>query len=181
MLYVAISPEPYYCRRVINVFLYLVSNASKEICFISSPGDGLSCLPVRGPHPIRVSGTKRQRIAGVGGRRRSHGSQHSQPVSRLNLCLLLDLFSNASDALRAARADGRHYVPLSLNRLGRVINTHGDILVSNAYDWLDSEISDRRKFAELRNGAKHAVVPRGRQRSAAPVVGHHGHSTAPSR
>ena len=53
-------------------------------------------------------------------------------VSHLNLCLLLDLFSNASDALRAARADGRHYVPLSLNRLGRVINTHGDILVSNA-------------------------------------------------
>ena len=53
---------------------------------------------------------------------------HSQPVSHLNLCLLLNLFSNASDALRAARADGRHYVPLSLNRLGRVINTHGDIL-----------------------------------------------------
>ena len=58
---------------------------------------------------------------------------HSQPVSHRNLCLLLNLFSNASDALRAARADGRHYVPLSLNRLGRVINTHGDILVSNAY------------------------------------------------
>ena len=58
---------------------------------------------------------------------------HSQPVSHQNLCLLLNLFSNASDALRAARADGRHYVPLSLNRLGRVINTHGDILVSNAY------------------------------------------------
>ena len=57
---------------------------------------------------------------------------HSQPVSRLILCLLLNLFSNASDALRAARADVRHYVPLSLNRLGRVINTHGDILVSNA-------------------------------------------------
>ena len=54
-------------------------------------------------------------------------------MSHLNLCLLLNLFSNASDALRAARADGRHYVPLSLNRLGRVINTHGDILVSNAY------------------------------------------------
>ena len=53
-------------------------------------------------------------------------------VSRLNLCHLLNLFSNASDALRAARADGRHYVPLSLIRLGRVINTHGDILVSNA-------------------------------------------------
>ena len=54
-------------------------------------------------------------------------------MSHLNLCHLLNLFSNASDALRAARADGRHYVPLSLNRLGRVINTHGDILVSNAY------------------------------------------------
>ena len=40
---------------------------------------------------------------------------HSQPVSHLNLCLLLNLFSNASDALRAALADGRHYVPLSLN------------------------------------------------------------------
>ena len=53
-------------------------------------------------------------------------------VSHRNLYLLLNLFSNASDALRAARADGRHYVPLSLNRLGRVINTHGDILVSNA-------------------------------------------------
>ena len=60
---------------------------------------------------------------------------HSQPVSHLNLCHLLNLFSNASDALRAARADGRHYVPLSLNRLGRVINTHGDILVSNANIW----------------------------------------------
>ena len=57
-------------------------------------------------------------------------------MSHLNLCLLLNLFSNASDALRAARADGRHYVPLSLNRLGRVINTHGDILVSNAYLFL---------------------------------------------
>ena len=53
-------------------------------------------------------------------------------MSHLNLCHLLNLFSNASDALRAARADGRHYVPLSLNRLGRVINTHGDILASNA-------------------------------------------------
>ena len=53
-------------------------------------------------------------------------------MSQLNLCLLLNLFSNASDALRAARADGRHYVPLSLKRLGRVINTHGDIFVSNA-------------------------------------------------
>ena len=63
---------------------------------------------------------------------------HSQPVSHLILCLLLNLFSNASDALRAARADGRHYVPLSLNRLGRVINTHGDILVSNNAYKLDS-------------------------------------------
>ena len=34
---------------------------------------------------------------------------------RLIFCLLLNLFSNASDALRAARADGR---------LGRVINMH---------------------------------------------------------
>ena len=65
---------------------------------------------------------------------------HSQPVSHLNLCLLLNLFSNASDALRAARADGRHYVPLSLNRLGRVINTHGDILVSNAYEYSQAQI-----------------------------------------
>ena len=137
---------------------------SKEICFISSPGDGLSCLPVRGlhpirasspgnglfclpvrvPHPIRASGTKRQRIAGAGGRRRGHGSHtlNSQPVSHLDLCHLLNLFSNASDALRAARADGRHYVPLSLNRLGRVINTHGDmhILVSNAHRVLRSEV-----------------------------------------
>ena len=30
-------------------------------------------------------------------------------------------------------------------------------------------------------GAKRAAVPRARQRSAAPAVGHHGHSTAPSR
>ena len=49
------------------------------------------------------------------------------------------------------------------------------------HDWPDSEMSDRRKFAELRNGAKRAAVPRGRRRSAAPVVGHHGHSTAPPR
>ena len=52
---------------------------------------------------------------------------------------------------------------------------------SQSYDWADSEMSDRRKFGELRNGAKHAAVPRGRQRSAALVMGHHGHSTAPSR
>ena len=54
---------------------------------------------------------------------------HSRPVSHLNLCHLLNLFSNASDALRAARAEGRHYVPLSLNRLGRVINTHTGIFL----------------------------------------------------
>ena len=60
-------------------------------------------------------------------------------MSHRNLYLLLNLFSNASDALRAARADGRHYVPLSLNRLGRVINTHGDILVSNAYEYTSND------------------------------------------
>ena len=49
-----------------------------------------------------------------------------------------DLSSNAFDALRAARADDRLYVPLCLNRLGRVINTHGDILVSNANLLVDS-------------------------------------------
>ena len=43
-----------------------------------------------------------------------------------------DLSSNAFDALRAARADDRLYDPLCLNRLERVIDTHGDILVSNA-------------------------------------------------
>ena len=47
-----------------------------------------------------------------------------------------DLSSNASDALRAARADDRLYDLLCLNRLERVINTHGDILVSNAYQRL---------------------------------------------
>ena len=46
---------------------------------------------------------------------------------------------------------------------------------------VDSERGQRRQFGELRNGAKRAAVPRGRRRSAAPVVGHHGHSTAPSR
>ena len=35
-------------------------------------------------------------------------------------------------ALRALEVVTKYYVPLSLNRLGRVINTHGDILVSNA-------------------------------------------------
>ena len=49
----------------------------------------------------------------------------------------------------------------------------------NTHDCLDSGLSDRRQFRELRNGAKRAAVPRGRRRSAAPVVGHHGHSTAP--
>ena len=49
------------------------------------------------------------------------------------------------------------------------------------YDWADSETEDSLADGELRNGAKRAAVPRGRRRSAAPVVGHHGHSTAPPR
>ena len=60
-------------------------------------------------------------------------------------------FFNASDALRAARADGRHYVPLSLNRLGRVINTHGDILVSNANPEREREIKGSISLLSLRS------------------------------
>ena len=60
-----------------------------------------------------------------------------RPSTEWLLILPPDLSSNASDALRAARADDRLYDPLCLNRLERVIspflvNTHGDILVSNA-------------------------------------------------
>ena len=49
------------------------------------------------------------------------------------------------------------------------------------HDWGDSGFRNRRKLGAQRNGAKRAEVPRGRRRSAAPVVGHHGHSTAPPR
>ena len=55
-----------------------------------------------------------------------------RPSTEWLLILPPDLSSNASDALRAARADDRLYDLLCLNRLERVINTHGDILVSNA-------------------------------------------------
>ena len=48
-------------------------------------------------------------------------------------------------------------------------------------DWGDSEKRHSPRFGEPRNGAKRAAVPRARQRSAATVVGHHGHSTAPRR
>ena len=52
---------------------------------------------------------------------------------------------------------------------------------TSLYDWSDSEKRHSLKYGEPRNGAKRAAVPRARQRSAAPVVGHHGHSTAPRR
>ena len=45
-----------------------------------------------------------------------------RPSTEWLLILPPDLSSNASDALRAARADDRLYDPLCLNRLERVIN-----------------------------------------------------------
>ena len=83
---------------------------------------------------MRVSGTKQRQIQGgmVGRKQRSPLSPRRPSHVSVAADLPPDLSSNASDALRAARADDRLYVPLCLNRLGRVINTHGDILVSNA-------------------------------------------------
>ena len=83
---------------------------------------------------MRVSGTKQRQIQGgmVGRKQRSPLSPRRPSHVSVAADLPPDLSSNAFDALRAARADDRLYVPLCLNRLGRVINTHGDILVSNA-------------------------------------------------
>ena len=75
-----------------------------------------SCLPVRGPHPIRVSRRRKQRSP-LSPRRPSHVSVAAD--------LPPGLSSNASDALRAARADDRLYDPLCLHRLARVINPDG--------------------------------------------------------
>ena len=85
---------------------------------------------------MRVSGTKQRQIQGgmVGRKQRSPLSPRRPSHVSVAADLPPDLSSNAFDALRAARADDRLYVPLCLNRLGRVINTHGDILVSNAKD-----------------------------------------------
>ena len=47
-----------------------------------------------------------------------------RPSTEWLLILPPDLSSNASDALRAARADDRLYDPLCLNRLERVINSN---------------------------------------------------------
>ena len=78
---------------------------------------------------MRVSGTKQKQIPR---KQRSPLSPRRPSHVSVTASLPPDLSSNAFDALRAARADDRLYVPLCLNRLGRVINTHGDILVSNA-------------------------------------------------
>ena len=90
---------------------------------------------------MRVSGTKQRQIQGgmVGRKQRSPLSPRRPSHVSVAADLPPDLSSNAFDALRAARADDRLYVPLCLNRLRSVINgpllvnTHGDILVSNAF------------------------------------------------
>ena len=92
---------------------------------------------------MRVSGTKQRQIQGgmVGRKQRSPLSPRRPSHVSVAADLPPDLSSNAFDALRAARADDRLYVPLCLNRLERVIdgpflvvgpllvNTHGDILL----------------------------------------------------
>ena len=50
-----------------------------------------------------------------------------------------------------------------------------------AYSLKVLKVLKLKKDGEPRNEKWRAAVPRTRQRSAAPVVGHHGHSTAPSR
>ena len=73
---------------------------------------------------MRVSGTKQRQIQGgmVGRKQRSPLSPRRPSHVSVAADLPPDLSSNAFDALRAARADDRPYVPLCLNRLGRVIN-----------------------------------------------------------
>ena len=73
---------------------------------------------------MRVSGTKQRQIQGgmVGRKQRSTLSPRRPSHVSVAADLPPDLSSNAFDALRAARADDRLYVPLCLNRLGRVIN-----------------------------------------------------------
>ena len=56
MMQISRSVCPYHLERVIKIHEdILVSNANKEICFISSPGNGLSCCccqsEVRNPSP----------------------------------------------------------------------------------------------------------------------------------
>ena len=73
---------------------------------------------------MRVSGTKQRQIqSGMVGRKQRSPPQPST-TSAVSVAANLppDLSSNAFDALRAARADDRLYVPLCLNRLERVIN-----------------------------------------------------------
>ena len=76
---------------------------------------------------MRVSGTKQRQIQGgmVGRKQRSPLSPRRPSHVSVAADLPPDLSSNAFDALRAARADDRLYVPLCLNRLERVINTSG--------------------------------------------------------
>ena len=73
---------------------------------------------------MRVSGTKQRQIQGgmVGRKQRSPLSPRRPSHVSVAADLPPDLSSNASDALRAARADDRLYIPLCLNRLERVIN-----------------------------------------------------------
>ena len=109
---------------------------SKEICFISSPGNGLflTASPRTTPNAGQWHETKANTGGMVGRKQRSPLSPRRPSHVSVAASLPPDLSSNAFDALRAARADDRLYVPLCLNRLERVIHTHGDILVliSNA-------------------------------------------------
>ena len=62
-----------------------------------------------------------------------------------------DLSSNASDALRAARADDRLYDPLCLNRLERVIPATSDARGARAEDGAKSvELEAGQSGAERR-------------------------------
>ena len=78
---------------------------------------------------MRVSGTKQRQIQGgmVGRKQRSPLSPRRPSHVSVSVAADLppDLSSNASDALRAARADDRLYDLLCLNRLERVINARG--------------------------------------------------------
>ena len=110
---------------------------SKEICFISSPGNGLFLTASPRTTPNAGQWHEKANTGWDGGKKATKPPSAlglPRPSTEWLLILPPDLSSNASDALRAARADDRLYDPLCLNRLERVINTHGDILVSNAYD-----------------------------------------------
>ena len=75
-----------------------------------------------------------------------------RPSTEWLLILPPDLSSNASDALRAARADDRLYDPLCLNRLERVIKAGQRGAAPATSDARGARAEDGAKSVELEAG-----------------------------